>query len=196
MSKVPLHSRVALKDGADQVYIYALAGTEGWVRGTKEDPDGFELFRIEWDKDHWRYNGQPDGWTFAEHFKVIGPPDPKTEQEPEPDEDPELEDVEMGAANEEGDLDAFMEALSEAFDSASEGEGFLVLSIRRMQHPEVPTETAFVPQLFKHAVTKEADMLLDVQLAELASTNYQEMVLGLLQAMKGTMGTMPDGPDE
>jgi hypothetical protein len=26
---------------------------------------------IEWDKKHWTYNGEPDEWTFAEHFEPV-----------------------------------------------------------------------------------------------------------------------------
>src|SRR5881628_1363731 len=94
MTKIPLNARVALKDGADNVYIYALAGTEGWVRGFKTDAEGFELVKIEWDKEHWRYNGQPDGWTFADHFYVVGPPSPPQEnREPEAEEKIELPEL-------------------------------------------------------------------------------------------------------
>lgn len=186
MSETPLHSRVALKDGKDQVYVYALAGTEGWVRGTKEDSDGFPLFKIEWDKEHWRYNGQPDGWTFAEHFKVIGPPDPRAVDDEE-DEDEEVdEDVEMqdDPVSKEEALEAYMETLSEAFDAASEAEGFVVFTIRRVPNPEKPEEVAFVPTMFLHAASKEANMLLDVAVADAAATNYQEMILNLMQSIK------------
>lgn len=191
MSKIPLHSRVALKDGADTVYVYALAGTEGWVRGQKEDSDGFELFRIEWDKEHWRYNGQPDGWTFADHFKVIGPPDPVDQEEEDVEEDTTPDAVGMQpVARSENDLDSYMESLSEAFDAASEGEGFVVLAIRRQPNPQNPSEIAFVPTMFQHSTTKEAEMLLDIQLAELASSNYQDMIFNLMQALN------PNGTDE
>src|SRR3954462_1476071 len=75
MTMIPLHSRVALKPGADEIYTHAFVGSEGWVRAIKKDADGFEMVNVEWDKDHWRFNGQPDGWTFSDHFDVIGPPE-------------------------------------------------------------------------------------------------------------------------
>lgn len=185
MSKVPLHSRVALKDGKDQVYVYALAGTEGWVRGSKQDSDGFELYKIEWDKEHWRYNGQPDGWTFAEHFKVIGPPDPRAVEEEDDDEEVG-EDIEMqdDPVSKEEELESYMETLSQAFDAAAEAEGFIVFTIRRVPNPEKPEEVAFVPTMFQHSSSKEASMLLDIQLADVASSNYQEMIFNLMQAIK------------
>jgi len=94
----------------------------------------------------------------------------------------------QSVATSNNSLDAYMESLSEAFDAASEAEGFVVLAIRRQPNPENPQEIAFVPTMFQHATTKEAGMLLDIQLAELASTNYQEMIFNLMQALKPTEG--------
>lgn len=184
MIKLPLNSRVALKDGADNVYVYALAGTEGWVRGFKTDDEGFELVKIEWDKAHWRYNGQPDGWTFADHFYVVGPPSPPQAKEEEQTEEPKVEVKlpEMPASEDE--MDQYMETLTEAMDAASESEGFIVLTIRRMPNPDNPAEIMFIPGLFTHSVSKEAGMLLDIQLAEAASTSYQELIFQMMQAIR------------
>lgn len=189
MTKLPLHSRVALKDGVDHVYVYALAGTEGWVRGFKQDDDGFDLVRIEWDKEHWRYNGQPDGWTFADHFYVIGSPMPPRKVEETEDEQamPDMGDGPLSLADmtsDEPDPDRYMEILTEAMDTASESEGFLMFTIRRQSNPENESEVMFIPQIFTNATSKEAGMLLDIQLAEAAAMSYQEMVFTLIQAIK------------
>lgn len=180
MTKLPLHSRVALKDGADNVYVYALAGTEGWVRGHKVDDEGFDLVKIEWDKTHWRFNGQPDGWTFASHFYVVGPPSPPEHKEEEKEDDMKL--PEMPASEDE--MDEYMDTLTEAMDAASESEGFVVFTIRRVPNPDNPSEIMFIPGLFTHSVSKEAGMLLDIQLAEAASTSYQELIIQMMQAIK------------
>lgn len=181
MSEIPLNSRVALRNGADSVYIYALPGTEGWVREYKEDDDGFEMIRVEWDKSHWRYNGQPDGWTFASHFNLIGPPSEVKEIE-EPEETGDL-DLEMIIPPSEDEVGQYMEILTEAMDAASESEGFLMIAIRRIPNPDNPKEVMFAPAIFQHAVSKESAMLLDVQIAEMAGSNYQEMIFNMIQSL-------------
>src|SRR3954469_9770081 len=175
----PLHTRVALKDGADNVYLLALAGTEGWVRGHREDDDGFRMVAIEWDKEHWRYNGQPDGWSFADHFKAIGPPE-------SPQEAPEMSEDELPEPRPlDDDVDEYIEQISQAMEAASESDGFFMLAIRRMPNPSNPRETLFVPQVFTEALTQEAEVLLDVQLMECANASYQQVALNLLERLKG-----------
>lgn len=190
MPEIPQHSRVALKDGADNVYIFALSGSEGWVRDTKTDDDGYELVLIEWDKDHWRYNGQADGWTFSEHFKVIGPPDP-------PDQEQELEVTFEGQPLDtiisdpppaDHQVEAYIDTLTEAMDAASESEAFLMIAVRRVPNPEDPSQTMFMPQIYTTATSKEGALLLDIQLAECASTSYEEMVFHLLEQLKRNDG--------
>ncbi len=46
-------------------------GNEGWVRDIKYDQWGLPIIQIEWDKNHWTYNGAPDGWTFPDHFDKV-----------------------------------------------------------------------------------------------------------------------------
>jgi len=184
---IPLHSRIALNPGAEDLYQLAVAGTEGWVRGHKVDDAGFEMVKVEWDKDHWRYNGQPDGWTFATHFKIIGPPsEPK---EPEVEEHQEL--AQMAEFSDE-EVEEYIDQLSEAMEAASEGEAFMTITIRKLPNPENPNETIYLPSIFQGATSKEAGMLLDIQLAECASASYQEMVFQLLNAMR----KQPDETDD
>lgn len=173
--RIPLHSRVALREGADNVYSLALPGTQGWVRDHRVDEDGFEMVAIEWDTDHWRYNGQPDGWTFAEHFEVIGAPEPPV-QEAAFEDSPEL--PEPGPSDDQ--IEDYIDTITNAMDAASEGEGFFMVTIRRMTNPENPNETLFVPQIFMQATTQEAEVLLDVQLMECASATFQEQAMGVL----------------
>lgn len=183
--RFPLHARVALRPGADTVYLMAVAGTEGWVRDHKVDNDGFEMVKIEWDKAHWRYNGQPDGWTYAEHFKVIGPPQPEAppaREEPTP--EPEDEVIAKLPDSSDDEVESYIDELSEAMEAASEGEAFMMITVKKAPHPENPNETVYMPSIFQANTSKEAAMLLDIQLAECASASYQEMVFQLLNAMR------------
>ena len=185
--RFPLHARVALRPGADTVYLAAVAGTEGWVRDHKVDSDGFEMVKIEWDKDHWRYNGQPDGWTYAEHFKEIGPPAaPSPEPTPPVEKVPEPQDEVIAKLPEQSDdeVESYIDELSEAMEAASEGEAFMMITVRKAPHPENPGEMVYMPSIFQANTSKEAAMLLDIQLAECASASYQEMVFQLLNAMR------------
>lgn len=201
MDLLPEDCRVSLKNSVDNVYLYALVESQGWVREQKIDDDGFHLVYIEWDKDHWRYNGQPDGWTFADHFNVIGPPEPRVvePEQIEPEEEPQVtinginlpdflaqlttapEPEIEGEEEEPGDL--YMKELMEAMDAASGAEGFIMISIRRAANPENPQELIFVPVVHTNSLTEEAHVLLDVQLAECASQSYQEMMFNLMQVL-------------
>ena len=79
MSDISLQKgmKVELVPGAETVYPRALAGMQGIVRGTKDDDFGFPQAFIEWDKNHWRYNGEQDGWTFASHFRPVENEEPE-----------------------------------------------------------------------------------------------------------------------
>lgn len=182
---IELHSRVALVDGADNVYANAMAGTEGWVRARKTDDHGFRLVKIEWDKDHWRFNGQSDGWTFESHFKVIGPP-------LLPDEDEEYEQPEVVSLQEappsDDQMERYIDALTDAMDAASESEAFLTIVVRRIPNPDNPAEHMYVPQIFTNATSREGAMLLDIQLAECASQSYEDMILQLMERLRDENG--------
>jgi hypothetical protein len=183
------HSRVALIDGADSVYVFALAGSEGWVRDHKKDDDGYELVLVEWDKEHWRYNGQPDGWTFESHFKVIGPPEPPAPVEKESEKNlVHIGDIDLEPPAADHQVEAYIDTLTEAVDAASESEAFLMIAVRRVPNPQNPHETMFVPEIFSTATSKEGALLLDIQLAECASTSYEEMVFNLIEQLRNNDG--------
>lgn len=178
---IPLHSRVALKDGADSVYAFALPGSQGWVRDHKKDEDEFPLVFVEWDKDHWRFNNQPDGWTFASHFKIVG--DPELPTDPVEALTMPVVDLSLVPPSDE-QVEDYIEALTEAMDAASESEGFMILTVRRMPNPENPSEHIFMPQIYTHSVSQEASLLLDIQLAECAASNYEEMIATIIERLR------------
>lgn len=75
MNEYPFNKgdRVRIKNYVDPAIYDGMItiGNEAWVRGMKEDRWGLPMVLIEWDKNHWTYNGAPDGWTFAEHFEKV-----------------------------------------------------------------------------------------------------------------------------
>jgi hypothetical protein len=177
---IPVGSRIALKDGMDKVYVYALPQAEGWVRDHKVDNDGFPLVYVEWDKDHWRYNGQKDGWTFQEHFDVKERAENTTEPKPS------LEDF---LAQMKGDdppqitdeqAEEFFDELSEAFEHASEGEGYFVIAVRRKK---IDGADVLYPEIFAGSLSEEAGLLMDAQIAQIAAASYQEMMMKMVNTV-------------
>lgn len=68
------NQRVRLRDGVDPNFYggMGMAGNEGWIRRQEHEPQyGFVRVYIEWDKDHWAYNGAPDMWTWEGHFETV-----------------------------------------------------------------------------------------------------------------------------
>lgn len=68
-----INSRVRLRDGVDPTFYngYTRTGNEGWVRKIKYDKYGYPRILVEWDKDHWSYNGAQDTWTWEGHFEAV-----------------------------------------------------------------------------------------------------------------------------
>jgi hypothetical protein len=65
--------RVRIRDYVDPG-IYAgmsTIGNEGLIKKVDKDKWGLPKVFIEWDKNHWTYNGAPDGWTFEDHFDIV-----------------------------------------------------------------------------------------------------------------------------
>lgn len=176
---IPVGSRVALKDGFDNVYLSAVAGSEGCVRARKEDEDGFPLIFIEWDKEHWRYNNQVDGWTFESHFKVLEEGDEQAEERATHEFLQKLKGMSHVHLD---DIEGYLDELANAMEIASEGEGFILITVNRHK---LPGATALVPEIFTHFMSMEAGLLLDAQLAHVAATNYQEMIQSELERKMG-----------
>lgn len=67
----PDNARVKIRDNVHSGFYggYGLPGNVGWIREHREEKYGYHQVLVEWDKDHWAYNGQPDGWTWEGHFE-------------------------------------------------------------------------------------------------------------------------------
>jgi hypothetical protein len=72
--EIPINSKVKLKDSIDGTLYggLACAGNQGWIRGRQKDPKfGYPQVFVEWDMDHWAYNGLDNVWTFESHFDIV-----------------------------------------------------------------------------------------------------------------------------
>ena len=65
--------RVRIRDTVDPSLYMGMSTlyNEGVVTKVREDRFGLPQVYIEWDKNHWSYNGAPDCWTFEEHFDIL-----------------------------------------------------------------------------------------------------------------------------
>src|SRR3954467_7623226 len=129
MTELPINGHVELIDKFAELYPRSPAGARGWIRSSRLDEYGLLLY-IEWDKAHWRYGGEPDGWASESHFRLVQD-EPihrlihEEVEEPDSEEDPICEDC--GERHPPGTIDeAYLEMLVRAQQSAMDGEAFLI----------------------------------------------------------------------
>lgn len=133
MNKLRIGQEVELAPGMETVYVRGAAGMRGTILGITEDPDGFELVYIEWDKGHWRYNGEEDDWTYALHFRPVGTERPHLG--PEVDDIPTVPNI-VPSEEEETYIDSIMAAC----DKASEADGFYFVTLKRDEEDRIVLE--------------------------------------------------------
>lgn len=148
---------VELLPGREEVYQRALAGSRGVIRASKVDDYGYEKVYIEWDKDHWRYNGEPNGWTYASHFQVAEDIDPHATDLVNGDIDiPLTPPVPSSREEREAQINDYVESMMDAFDRASESDGFYLVTVRRGIDPESGQEIVLI-EMHRGAVDEEME---------------------------------------
>lgn len=139
MSALPIGTYVELIPGRETVYQHAVAGSRGWVRAVEVDEYDFEKVFIEWDKDHWRYDGELDMWTFADHFMPASKDPDLTEEELEQGEGPCPHCGDYHSLNSEI-AEQYIDDIMEAFDQAADSDGFILFAICRERDPDSSQE--------------------------------------------------------
>jgi hypothetical protein len=191
--------RVRLKsNGEDNLYMFAAAGSEGWVRDQTHDPTGFPMVLIEWDKNDWRYNGEPNRWTFEAHFEPV-------EDDKMADEAPKLPEGmdpqammaafaqflqsqtgdTSGAVSQQSAVDAETAKMRGEFDKlvtevsdrlhTPKVESMLVLWVER-EKGDGPDQV-LVPRVANYYMTPESGYLLESHLSKLAAMAHDEAVM-------------------
>lgn len=198
--RIPDNTRVKLRDGiSPEAYEgFGLAGNEGWVRKHQSDRYGPEQVFIQWDKDHWAYNGAQDKWTWEDHFDIVE--EPMTDQTPTRSE--QLTDL-MGAftaslleivgddspAPPQADVPPAPEAgqeqppsygdiLKSAIKASADAESFFVIAIRKDDN-----EGVIYPLVYHASQTPEASLIAQLQLSHVASSFHAKLVGEALQAV-------------
>lgn len=178
--KLRLEQRVKLKsDGQDALYAYAGAGSEGWVRQRDHDRLGVPMVFIEWDKDHWTFNGEPDLWTFEDHFIPA--------EEAMADKSYNLQDqvaefLEWKKAKEaaegtvsEPDIDKeYLLQLEAAYETAKTASAFLLIAVE-----DLPGRVgaSYSPKVVNFYKNRDAGLVLESQLSSLAASSHQSLAL-------------------
>lgn len=169
--RIPLNSRVSLRDGLDpNLYNgFGVVGSQGWIKKHKVDEFGYPHVYIQWDKDHWAYNGAPDGWTWEDHFNVV-------EVNMKDNKDKELAtrllDMlrEYSSEDEEvtSDEDA-AEDFVQAQQMLEDADSFVLVTAHRMRDG-VRLRGA------NHFDSTESELVICLQLAAIGASNYKVLV--------------------
>lgn len=204
--QIPIDARVRLIDGVDYLYPVATARSEGFIRKRKFDAYGFPMIWIEWDKEHWGYNGESDGWTFEGHFEITEkekdemdrkklasllveglsglvdqavnpPPKPKPKARPKPRPQRVHEEETPPQKVVPVDANAYLERVNAAHEEALEGEAFVTISVTRDGDDLIPNTTVGIQN-------NTAAAVLDLHMAIAVANAYQYHAMRRLKESK------------
>lgn len=183
--RFPLNSRVKLKDNIDPDLYRSMSrtGNEGWVRKHRKDKYDFPQVYIEWDKEHWAYNGTEDGWTWEDHFEGINMPDKQESTEDfgkmvemmrsfldrvDNGEDPQSEKTDEQERNMHHE---------EAQNQLADSESFILITTHHVpDNPDV-----LVPQAIRYSGSEPGRILAELQLTQLGARAHHNTAIELLE---------------
>lgn len=202
--RFPVNTRVKLRDGVDPSLYggFSRVGNEGWIRKRKRDKYGYPQVLIEWDKDHWAYNGQKDGWTWEGQFeaveeKVMADAAPNNnledqvrgitenfvkslftalnpQSETPPDDPDEGEEQASEGSSEEWDS-----LVSQAQESIGKSPAYLLVALEYTETPNVPP--MIIPRVFHAAREPEHALVIQSQLAHLTASFQDATIAKILE---------------
>ena len=160
-NKISVNSYVKLKKEFDQTDFYknVESGATGWVGECKIDDDGFPMIFIEWDETNPKYFGEIDKWAFENHFEVISEKYDKNKT-----------------------IERYIEKIKIATDAALASDAFMLITVRK--HKGVEGVDIFQPTLLSGNMDEECRLILEAQVAYMASQLFQEYIQDTLDIMK------------
>ncbi len=199
-----IQDRVRLKGDRSEVYPRAFGSSEGIVKRHKEDDLGHHvMIYVEWDKDHWTYNGEEDMWTFEDHFDLV---EESMEDEKKPDFMDALKMLieQHNPANDDGESEKVHQDKEEVLDidkeyselldeataraRADDCEAFVVIAVSRKELSSA-NDPVLVPEVFSFYKTRAAGILLESQVSQLAGQSYLELAEDAIrEALSGEDG--------
>jgi hypothetical protein len=189
-----INQRVRLKlEGQDALYKFACAGSEGWVRKQKYDELGYPKVFIEWDKDHWAYNGEKDQWVLEAHFEPVKGENMSDDL----DTFQMFQKFQQFLASQNGESvpeesteptvdQRYADALTKANEIAAEADAFLTIAVTRK-----PTEDgvpALMPIVVNGYKNDESALVLELQLARLGLSSFEQLTLAEIQRTLDSRG--------
>lgn len=189
-----VNDHVRLRDERADVYTLVYGGAEGWVRDRRIDRLGdFPMVYIQWDQEHWTYNGQPDMWTYEVHFDKIEDED-QTMSEPSNDDvrtaldvlskrllgespsEQQSEGERRAEAVTPEDHQQFERVLERAIAMVKDSDAFLIACVSKEDTPgDSPLKFALTPAVFSYALSPESAVLIDAQLSEIIAQSHQRL---------------------
>ena len=182
------NGRVRIKSDMTHMYRNARAYNEAIVRAQAHDDMGYPLIYVEWDRNHWAYSGEDDGWAIEAHF------DPVEEDMPE-DKDllkalaalvqnfqGEEKAEEKSEPEPEKDDQGYEETLKQAVSEAYKADAFVILVASPEESPG--GVKLIVPHVYMHSKRDDAALILDATMADASAQAYARLVLELIAKAK------------
>lgn len=154
--KIPVNSIVELTEEAENLYQKASAPARAIVKHFQIDEYGYDKVYVEWDRDHWRHNGESDKWAYASHFRTVRIADAEEEDE---------EILDLFVPDED---DKLQSAIDSAALIASGGEGFMLISLERDQKGDL------YPKIIMGSASDEAEAVFSEEILPLLGFEYDE----------------------
>ena len=178
--------RVRLKDGFDSMYQIARSGAQGIVKAVEYDPFGFPCALIQWDSDHWTYDGEQDGWTFQSHFELVE--DSSMTEEPDPELIKRLYQAikaeiqaEQMQDKQPGVDEHFPQAREAAVDALDAGlESFIVITVKRGLDAEDGSIT-LDPQIVSYSSSEEGRLAIEAQMLILSGMGHEHLIASRIE---------------
>jgi hypothetical protein len=190
-----VNTRVKLRGDVDPSFYngFSRTGNEGWIRKRKRDKYGYPQIFIQWDKDHWAYNGQEDGWTWEGQFEAVEEDvmaeTPRQSEEMEaqvrgitenfvsalfgalghPEGEAKSEVEETSVEESQSEEAAQWESLAaEAGEAIVNSPGYLVIALEYAKAPDAPP--MIIPRVFHASRKPDYALIVQSQLAHLVAS--------------------------
>jgi hypothetical protein len=204
----PVGTYVRLKDGIDPSLYngFSRTGNTGWIRKRKFDKYKYPQVYIEFNKDHWSWNGTEDGWTWQSHFEVAE--ESKMDELTPQNNQKELEDkvrgitetfVEslfgaLGAPVKQADAppvsepnveesrddpDKWENLAVQAANAVIDAPAYLVITLEHIEVPGAPQMV--IPRVFHAAREPEQALIVQSQLAHVLANLQDTTIAAVLQ---------------
>lgn len=187
-----LNQYVRLKmDGQDALYPFAGAGSPGWVRKQQHDRLGYPQVFIEWDKNHWSYNGEPDKWAMEAHFEPLenAPMSDQSQNQPTPENMAQMfaafqqfmaDQSQQPAQQETNDTLAedYKKSIETVIELLNEADSYIVITTTRVERDGRPP--AITPRAINFYKSVEGGMIAELQLSKMAAMSHEEQILRAL----------------